>query len=219
MTRIVVFDLDGTLIDSAPDLCTALNGVLGVAGRREVSADETRRMTGSGARALLDRAFEATGGPLEGVPYLGVYRDFLARYTTACCEQTRPYPGAYALLEALHKAGHPLGLCTNKPMKHTVRILKSLQMAHYFDALFGGDSLATKKPEPEMLWACIAALGGRVEDTVLVGDSGVDERAAKAAGCSFIGVRYGYGASDLSPDAYAVDAVDELWRPLGLIRR
>lgn len=216
MNRFVVFDLDGTLIDSAPDLCVALNRVLSPAGRRDVSVNETRKMTGSGARSLLDRAFDVTGGPLEADEQENAYQQFLARYAEDCCVDTQPYPGVYELLEELLGVSDGVGLCTNKPILHTLTILEKLEMRRYFSEQYGGDSFPSKKPNPEMVIACIKALGGSPAEALLVGDSGADEQAAQATGCGFIGVRYGYGSEELSRDACTVGSVAELRQALGL---
>jgi len=207
---VIVFDLDGTLIDSAPDLCTAMNVVLHDAGRRSISVAETREMTGSGALKLVERGFAATGGMTDREVIETSYHRFLEVYAADCCVRTEPYPGVRAMLDGLGTAHQELGLCTNKPVAHTDQILTKLDLIQYFPHRFGGDSLPTKKPSPEMLLACIEALGATPDRAVMVGDSTVDESVAKRAGCEFIGVRYGYGAQQLSPGAQTVASVQEL---------
>jgi phosphoglycolate phosphatase len=208
--NVIVFDLDGTLIDSAPDLCLAMNAVLTEAGRRPISEAETREMTGNGARKLVERGFAATGGPMDPAPLEVAYRRFLVLYGSGCCIRTRPYPGVREALDGLAARYGAMGLCTNKPIRHTDTILEKLDLLKYFPHRYGGDSLPTKKPSPEMLVACIEGLGGSPARAVMIGDSAVDELTARRAGCGFIGVRYGYGADELSPEARTVGSIEAL---------
>lgn len=191
--RAVVFDLDGTLIDSAPDLRTALNRLLTEENRRLLALDEVKMMIGDGAHKLVERGFAATGRA-AGTGDLEVLTGrFLAFYEGHAAEQTRVYPGAAAALEALRGAGYGLGLCTNKPHAATLEILEALGLEGYFQVVLGGDSLpGVRKPDPRHLLAAVERLGAGPRQAVMVGDNRNDVAAARGAGMAVIVVSFGY---------------------------
>ena len=199
--RAVVFDLDGTLIDSCPDIRTALNLVLADDGLAPLSLPAVQQIIGDGAGALLARGFAARGS-VAGPRHLSA---FLAAYEPRCVAQTRAYPGIAAALAALRAAGHPLGVCTNKPERAARRILDALGLAEYFLAVTGGDSTPFRKPDPRHLAATLASLG--VAQAVMVGDHENDMQAAAGLGLPSIFVRWGYGQAQ---GTYSVAVADAL---------
>jgi phosphoglycolate phosphatase len=188
--RAVIFDLDGTLIDSLPDIATAVNHVLQGRGVLPLPPREVEAMIGDGAKILLDRAFAARGAQASAEDMA----TFMAWYTVHGADETRPYPGIEDALAALQGAGHPLGVCTNKPEVAAREILASLNLDRYFDVVTGGDSTPYRKPDPRHLAATLAALGA--QEAVMVGDHFNDMAAAKGCGIPGIFAAWGYGAAD-----------------------
>lgn len=204
----VIFDLDGTLVDSSPDLQTAVNAILHQQGRRQVSLDETRSMIGCGVKKLLHRAFAATGGPVSSEQLDWLHAQFLEVYAKHLTEQTRPYPQVEETLNILQQRGHLLGLCTNKPAWHAGAILEALGLKHFFgEAIVGGDSTPEQKPAAQPLLETMRLLG--VERAVLVGDSETDIGAAKSAGIPSVMVSWGYGPTATGAQA-RVDQMSQL---------
>lgn len=183
----IVFDLDGTLIDSAPDIRAALNLVLEGEGAAPLTLAETIRFIGHGIPALVRQAREFRG--LPAARQEAMVAAMVRHYDAAPAVLTRPYPGVVAALESLRAAGHVLGLCTNKPLAATRLILAGLGLEHRFAAVVGGDSLPARKPDPAPLHAAFAALGVPL---LYVGDSEVDAATAQAAGVPFALYTLGY---------------------------
>ena len=186
----LVFDLDGTLIDSAPDLAAAINRLLGSQGRRELALAEITRMIGDGVAVLVRRAYQATGGLPDDLAacterYLAIYGDALA-------DLTAPYPGVVETLELLARSGHRMAVCTNKPEAATKAILEALDLARFFQAVAGGDSLPTRKPDAGHLLGALAMMGAEPGRAVMIGDSQADVAVARNAGVPAIAVSYGY---------------------------
>lgn len=201
----VVFDLDGTLVHSAPDLHVALNRVLEAEGAAPVSLEETVGFVGHGIPALVRQAMAFRG--LDPKRQDALTEAMLGHYLAQPHRLTRPYPGVTGMLEALVAAGHPVGICTNKAMAPTQEILTALGLRRYFGVVIAGDSLPQKKPDPAPLQAAFAALGGPL---CYVGDSEVDAAAAQAAGLSFALFTGGYRKAavadlphDLAFDSFA----------------
>lgn len=187
MPGAIVFDLDGTLVDSAPDLCAALNKVLAEEGAAEVSLSQTRGLIGHGIPSLVQKAAELRG---LDVSRLGpMTRSMLQHYLRAPCELTRPYPGVEACLTDLKTAGYSLGLCTNKAETPTLMILDQLNLRLFFTSIIGGDSIPERKPDPAPLAAAFRSLGTPL---LYVGDSEVDEATAQACGVPFALHAHGY---------------------------
>lgn len=198
--RAVLLDLDGTLVDSLPDLACALNGALAEQGRRSLDLVEVRRMVGDGAPVLVARALAATGG-VEDLD--GALARFLDRYLGAEAVHTRPYPGASDALATLVAAGARLALVTNKPEAPARAILQTFGWEGHFDVVIGGDTLPLRKPHPAPAYAALRALGDPA--AVFVGDSAVDAATARAAGLPLVLVSYGY--SDAPPTSLGADRV------------
>jgi phosphoglycolate phosphatase len=198
----IVLDLDGTLVDSAPELAHALNVALVPMGRRTVHAEEVRAMIGDGVAVLTRKALAATGD----VPDEHGFEEVLAAVRRAYdhVPASQLYPGVAETLKALHDTGYRLAVCTNKPEGPAHRLMGQLGLDHLIDALAGGDSYAVKKPDPGHIRGLLDALGATPGSAVMVGDSGNDARAARGAGTRFIAVSYGYckePVADLGADA------------------
>jgi phosphoglycolate phosphatase len=208
----VVFDLDGTLVDTAPDLHAHLNEMLAELGRPGLALAEIRPMIGDGARALLQRGLEASGGLPAGADLDALFLDFLTRYTARPVRFGRVYDGVAGVLEAFRAAGVRLGVCTNKAQAPSDRVLAELGLEGYFPVVIGGDSLAVRKPDPGHLRAVLARLGGAPGRAVMVGDSATDLATARAAGLPCVLVSFGYtpiAAAALGADR-VIDSMDEL---------
>lgn len=214
MFEAVVFDLDGTLVDSASDLLAALNLLLGEKGLRAITLDEIKLMIGDGALKLVERALAATGGEAAEAP-AAVVR-FVKLYSGNAVESTRMYPGVAETLLALHTAGTPMALVTNKPYAATMAILAALDLGRMFGAVVGGDTIPQRKPHPGPILHALEALGVAPARAVMVGDNYHDIEAGHAAGCKAVAVTYGYSHrphSELGADA-VIDAMPELLRVL-----
>ncbi|HEX9799892.1 MAG TPA: HAD-IA family hydrolase [Thermoanaerobaculia bacterium] len=190
--RAIAFDLDGTLVDSRHDLAAAINRVRRDLGLGELAVDEILGMVGEGARNLVRRALG--GDPADDLLARAFDRFFL-HYESECTRRTRPFAGIDEALRAL-AARVPLALVTNKPERFSRRIVEHLGWAGLFDPLVGGDTLATRKPDPEGLIAVCARHGIVPAELVLVGDSRIDARTAAAAGCAFRFARWGFARAE-----------------------
>src|SRR5690348_10597737 len=213
----ILFDLDGTLVDSVPDLATAVNGLLAELGRPALGLAQVTSMVGDGAAALVERALAANGA--TATPLRAALDRFLALYEADPTRLTRPYPGVPAVLDELAAAGWRLGVCTNKPERATRAVLAGLDLERFFAVVLGGDSGPTRKPDPGPLLTALGRLGSAPGAAAMVGDHRNDVIAAQAAGMPVVFARYGYGAAtlaNLNPDA-AIDRFAELPQALRLI--
>ena len=198
----LVFDLDGTLVDSVPDLRAALNTVLRELGRRELAAGEVRGMIGDGVPALVRRGLAATG---EAVGFAAAHARFVELYEADPTTLSQLYPGVAETLAGLRDGGARLAVCTNKPQAATIGVLEGLGIAGYFTAVLGGDVLPVKKPDPGHLLAAVKRLGGTPGEAAMIGDNENDYEAARGAGIPVLLMRYGYlraPAESLAPDAW-----------------
>jgi phosphoglycolate phosphatase len=186
---LVVFDFDGTLVDSIGDLCLAVNRLVVERGGRPVDDGRVSRMVGDGARMLVARAFEAAGIP--GDPQEALPR-FLEIYDGLLPGRTRPYPGVPRMLADLQTVV-PMAVLTNKPSGITLRLVRELDLARHFPTVIGGDGPFARKPDPAGLLHLAAGAGVAPADTLMVGDSTVDLLTARAAGTRICLVRYGFG--------------------------
>jgi phosphoglycolate phosphatase len=209
-----VFDLDGTLADTAPDLVATLNVILAGEGLPSLGFAEARRMIGHGARVMIARGLEAAGRDAGPERLDEMYRLFLAHYADNLCVETRLFPGAVEALDALEAQGFRLAVCTNKIETHSRKLLQALGIGHRFSAVCGRDTFPFVKPDPRHLTLTIRAAGGAPEDAVMVGDARPDIAAAQAAGVAAIAVTFGYTdvpVRELGPDA-VIERFDELPR-------
>ena len=207
MNRALVFDLDGTLVDSLPDLHAALNQMLRGLGRRELSPDDVRRMIGDGTQALVGRALCATAGPETTADVDGeaAHQHFLNFYQSAPTRWSRLYPNVAETLDSLAKSGAKLGICTNKQQEATLAVLEGFGIAKHFSAIVGGDAVPFRKPDPRHLLAVIEQLEARPNETVMIGDNENDYAAGRGVGAAVVLMRYGYlrvPPQTLAPDAW-----------------
>jgi phosphoglycolate phosphatase len=205
----IAFDLDGTLVDSAPDLVSSLNALLVEHGLPGLLFEDVMRMVGNGAWVLVQRGFAAVGETLDESHKPQVFGRFLDIYTARIAAQTRPYPGCLEALDALAEAGATLVVCTNKLTGLSVALLDALEMTHRFAAVIGPDSAPAAKPDPRHLLTAIAAAGGTPDRSLLVGDSGADFHAARNASVPVILVPFGY--SDVDVRTLGADALCNTW--------
>lgn len=222
----ILFDLDGTLIDSVPDIAAAVNELLSGDGLQVVSVDAVRGMIGNGVKKLVERAYASVGKPHEGDALnaatdrmMGIYGKHLTRHTVAM-------PGALDLVSGYHEAGVRIGVVTNKPEAFTHEILKHFGIDDKVDVVVGGDTGPARKPEPDMLFHALSVIGVAVNRALMVGDSPADIGAARAAQMASVAVHGGYTtvpADELGADRVISSLVDlpaaiEALRPAALAR-
>ena len=188
----ILFDLDGTLIDTAPDLSDTLNTVLARRGRPPVPADDVRVLIGDGARALVRRGLEATGGVPSETAFEEAVTEFFGHYDAHLADRSRPFPGVTEALTELRVHGCKLAVVTNKAERYSVKLLRQLGLADLFEAIVGGDSLPVRKPDPGHLLGTLDRIGAGPGRAVMVGDSLNDVTAARRAGVPVIAVSFGY---------------------------
>src|SRR5262245_20326833 len=188
----VVFDLDGTLVDTAPDLVATLNVIFAHEGLPPVAYDAARNMVGGGARLMIERGLAAEGRKLAAAEVDRLVRDFIAHYAAHIADHSQPFPGLSAALDELAAAGCRFAVCTNKLEWLSVRLLDALGLSRRFVAICGADTFGMQKPNPELLRRTIARAGGQIDASVMVGDSISDIATARAAGTPVIAVDYGY---------------------------
>lgn len=217
--ELILFDLDGTLVDSAPDLALAVTSMLGTLGRPPVGVDVVRGWVGNGVDRLVKRALT---GEMQAEPEAALFRraieSFKSSYEQYNGQASRLYPTVAETLDRLHANGLSMACITNKSEQFSVPLLRSLGVLDYFGVVISGDSVGAKKPDPEPLLAATRRLGFRPEQTLMVGDSMHDVRAARAAAMPVVGVSYGYNhgrpIDEAEPDA-VIDRMAELpglWR-------
>ena len=183
----IVWDLDGTLVDSAPDLASALNTVLDKRGFFTHSVDTVRTMIGNGVPKLVERGFNAVGVRPDPAQMDEFVAMFVKEYKACAIDNTRPYPRVVEALQEIQSMNIPMGVCTNKPEAFTRQILDGLGLSGYFSSVVGGDSTSTRKPDPEPVLACLRGLVSEPASSLMIGDSVHDVHAAHAAGVT-IGV-------------------------------
>jgi phosphoglycolate phosphatase len=213
--KALIFDLDGTLIDSKRDLVDSVNATLREIGRAELAEDLVASYVGSGAPVLISRVL---GGSPDSEELQTALKFFLSHYEEHKLDFTRDYPGVRGTLE--HLRGVPMAVLTNKPVNISVRILEGLGLAQFFRAIYGGNSFATKKPDPLGAHAILQELGVAAEEAAMVGDSEVDVQTARNAGMVSAIVNFGFGTHDRKayPADLYLDRMEELI-PLVLVRR
>lgn len=199
----IVFDLDGTLIDTAPDLIDTLNFILTQEGLPAVPFAIARNLIGGGARGMIERALAAEGRACGGADIDRLYAAFIAHYADHLADRSRPFPKLDAALDALDAAGHQLAVCTNKLEWLSVRLLNILKLAPRFAAICGPDTFGVHKPDPEILRRTVQRVGGEPGAAIMVGDSKTDVSTARAAKVPIVAVDFGYSdvpIADLKPD-------------------
>ncbi len=206
--RTLIWDLDGTLVDSAADIGTAVNLVLADYQLDALPDNEIRQMIGHGAAKLLDRAFAAVNG-LAVYERDKAYQQFLSYYEQHCCDRTTFYPGIKGVVVQCAEQGLQQGVCTNKPHQMAEQILTHLKIREYFSVVVGGDTTPFRKPHAQPLMTCMEALNIDSQTTLMIGDSAADVGVARAAGVPVALLPWGYTAipaADLGADAMLEDA-------------
>jgi len=188
----IIFDLDGTLIDTAPDLIATLNVIFAGEGLPPVPYEAARNAIGGGAKAMIARGVEAEGRVLSAQKLEQMFADFIAHYSVHVADQSRPFPGLIDALDTLSARGCRFAVCTNKLERLSVLLLGKLKLADRFAAICGQDTFGIQKPDPEILRQTIAAAGGALRHAVMIGDSNTDICTARAAGVPVIAVDFGY---------------------------
>ncbi len=200
---LLVFDLDGTLVDTAPDLIDTLNVVFAREGMPSLPYDDARMMIGGGAKAMLVRGLEAEGRAVTSELLDRLFSDFLAYYADHIAVRSRPFPGLIDALDLLAARGHRFAICTNKLEALSVMLLDELGLSRRFAAICGQDTFGIQKPDPEILRRTITTAGGTPDNAVMIGDSATDIRTARAAGIPVIAVDFGYSerpVAEFGPD-------------------
>lgn len=201
---IAVFDLDGTLAETAGDLIGTLNVILAREGHAALPLEQARDLLGAGARALIQRGFAAAGASLTPERLEQLFQDFLTHYGEHLTDRSYLFPGVVEALDRLEAEGFRLAVCTNKVESHAVALLDALGIGDRFRVIVGKDTFAFSKPDPRHITATVERAGGDLSRAVMVGDSKADVAAAKAAGIPVVGVTFGYTPvpmRDLEPDA------------------
>jgi phosphoglycolate phosphatase len=201
--RTVVFDLDGTLVDTAPDLINALNFVLDREGMPPIPLQSARNMIGAGARRMIERGLEADDRAASVADIERMTADFVAHYAAHIADGSRPFDGLEAALDELAAHGYRFAVCTNKLEWLSKKLLDELGLSWRFSAICGADTFGVSKPDPAILQQTVARAGGELSATIMVGDAGPDVGVARRAGVPVIGVEFGYTEvpiADLRPD-------------------
>src|SRR6266702_865689 len=202
-SRTVVFDLDGTLVDTAPDLINALNYVLDREGLPPVPLHSARNMIGAGARKLIERGLELEGRAACVADITRLTADFIDYYAAHIADASRPFDGLESALDDLSGRGYRLAVCTNKLEWLSKRLLDELGLSPRFAAICGADTFGVSKPDPAILRQTIARAGGHISAAIMVGDAGPDIGVARRAGVPVVGVSFGYTdvpIAELKPD-------------------
>ena len=200
---LLVFDLDGTLVDTAPDLIGALNYVLQREGMAPLPMASARNMIGGGARKLIERGLEVDGRAISVAEIDRLTVDFIAYYSEHIADESKPFDGLHAVLDELSAKGFRFAVCTNKLEWLSKRLLEKLNMTSRFAAICGADTFGVAKPDPAFLRQTVAQAGGDMSVCIMVGDAGPDVGVARRTGVPVIGVTFGYTEvpiADLNPD-------------------
>ena len=202
-TPIIVFDLDGTLVDTAPDLIGALNFVLDREGLPPVPLHSARTMIGAGARRLIERGLELEDRAADVADIDRMTAAFIDSYAAHIADGSRPFDGLEDALDELSGRGYRFAVCTNKLEWLSKRLLDQLGLSSRFSAICGADTFGVSKPDPAILQQTVARAGGQLSSAIMVGDAGPDVGVARRAGIPVVGVEFGYTEvpmADLKPD-------------------
>jgi len=214
----IAFDLDGTLVDTAPDLVGALNMVLADQGLQPVPYETARVMVGRGAKVLIERGYAATGIPLPEDLAPVLFSQFIDLYLARIAQESRPFEGVEATLDELVAEGAKLVICTNKRTDLSLALLDALDLTRRFTAVIGADKAPAAKPDGRHLSFAIEAGGGGGHRALMVGDSATDVGAARNAGVPVVVTSFGY--TDIPPGGLGADAMIDHYAELpGLVRR
>ncbi len=211
--KAVVFDLDGTLVDTAPDLMAATNHVLSLLRRRPITMAEVRSFVGRGARILIERGVAATGDAIDEASLSYYHAEFLRHYEGHTADRSEIFPGAVALLTRLADSGIKAGVCTNKPEGLSRQLLDALDLSRLVGAIVGPDTIGIGKPDAAPYLETVKRLGVPAKNTILVGDSETDILTARAAKVPVIAVTFGYTpkpVAEYGPD-HLISHFDEVW--------
>lgn len=216
----LLFDLDGTLVDSAPDVCRAVNHVFAEAGLRTHSVDRIKGYLGHGARVLIERAATDEGHACTAEQLDRLTADFLAYYSAHPVVESKVFPGVFEALAQFREIDAVLAICTNKPSVTTAPVIEALELRPWFGAVLCGDQVANRKPHGDHIRETVAACGGSMETAIMIGDSENDILAATDAGVPSVAVSFGYAlgaAENLGADVL-VDSFVELPDAIARIR-
>jgi len=200
MSPTLLLDLDGTLIDSVPDIVAAVNRLAATRGFRPFDRADVTPMVGDGTRTLLERVFAARGAGFDAA----VEEPYIADYTAHSADKTKPFPGVIETMQRFADSGWKLAVCTNKPVSAAHAVLAALGLAPFLSAIGGGDSFAARKPDPRHVLGTLELAGGSVDAAVMVGDHHNDVRSSTAAGLPCIFAAWGYGPLSMAEGAAAV---------------
>jgi phosphoglycolate phosphatase len=209
----LIFDLDGTLVDTAPDLHAATNHVLGLIDRQPISMAELRAFVGHGAMNLIERGVAATGDAVDQDTLKQLHKQFLEYYGDNISDHSVVFDGVLAVLDKAAARGLKMGVCTNKVEKLSHKLLTELNMMQRFGSLVGGDTLPVMKPDPAPLIEAATRLGVTPQNIMMVGDSETDIRTAQNAGVPVLAVSFGYTSQHVSAfsPTHVIDHYDEAW--------
>ncbi len=211
--KALIFDLDGTLVETAPDLHASTNHVLKSIGRRPLDMSELRAFVGHGAMNLIERGIAATGPKVDDTTLQRLHRDFLDFYGENIAVHSYAFEGLETLLQRAADSGLKLGVCTNKVEALSIKLLTELGMIKRFGSLVGGDTLPIMKPNPEPLFEAVKRLGIDPKESMMLGDSETDIRTAQNANMPVIAVSFGYTSQHVSAfnPTHVIDHFDEAW--------
>ncbi len=215
----IIFDLDGTLIDTAPGLADTMNALLASQGRQSMSLDALRPHVSHGAKAIISHAMTATGEPASDELVNQLFHEFLPHYRAHMTKTSVPYPGLANCLDELAELGFRMGVCTNRFEASARELLEALRLSDYFSIVTGQDTYGVAKPDPMPVLQTLKSLGGTARNSVFVGDSEIDVAAARASGMPAIVTSFGYGsipAGEMDADS-VISHFDELTQSIHVL--
>ncbi|MCE2573935.1 HAD hydrolase-like protein [Komagataeibacter sp. FNDCR2] len=211
LPRLAVFDMDGTLIDSLPDLAACANRLLSHYGLPPIDSEQVRPMIGDGVSALVSRLLAHAGAPAAGIDRAEATTRYMADYTPHSTDLSRPFPGTVGMLESLRASGWHMAVCTNKPVAAARHILRVLDLEHWFVAVGGGDSFSVRKPDPRHLLGTIELARGNPKHAFMTGDHHNDMATADGAHVPAIFARWGYGRPEMEAGAtVGADSISDI---------